>query len=307
MRFLASYASKGRWQAVTVAAVTALLTPLLLPLSLLSGGVVSLITLKVGALQGLQLIGLAMLAVLAVSLFLPPPLSGGALALTVLMLIWLPVWALAVNLRRSADQGRSVLLASLLGVMVVLVFHLGTDSPAEWWQGFALEYFAPVSEQLSPAERLQFEENITQTAGIMTGISAMGLSLSLLLSLMLGRWWQATLVNPGGFGEEFRALRIGRKPTLIILLVVVAAMLSGAMGLGQDLLMVLMLPFLLQGMSLVHALVKKSGANRGWLVAMYVLLVFAGPIALLLAVAGALDNWFDFRAYADPRGGAGDS
>ena len=307
MRFLASYASKGRWQAVTVTAVAALLTPLLLPLSMLSGGVVALTTLKVGTLQGLQLVGLAMLAVVAVSLFLPAPLNGGTLALTVLMLIWLPVWALSVNLRRRADQGQSALLASVFGMMVVMSFHLITESPAQWWEGFALEYFSQVSEQLAPAERLQFEANVSQTAGIMTGISAMGLSITLLLSLMLGRWWQALLVNPGGFGEEFRALRIGRKPTLIIMLMMAAAVFSGASGLGQDLMMVAMVPFMMQGTALLHALVKKSGASRGWLIAMYLLLVFAGPIALLLALAGALDNWFDFRAYADPKGGAGDS
>ena len=307
MRFLASYAIKGRWQAVTATAVTALLTPLLLPLSLLSGGVVSLITLRVGTLQGLQLIGLSMLAVLAVSLVLPTPLNSPALALTVLMLVWLPVWGLAVNLRRTANQGRSVLLASLFGLMVVVSFHLVSDDPAAWWQAFALDYFSQVTAQLAPDERLQFEANVSQSAAIMTGISAMGLSLSLLLSLLLGRWWQAMLVNPGGFGEEFRALRIGRSPALMILLLVAAAILSNAEGLGQDLMMVAMVPFMLQGMALVHALVKLSGAHRGWLVAMYLLLIFAGPIALLLAVAGALDNWFDFRAYADPKGGAGDS
>lgn len=304
MRFLASYVTAGRWQAVLVTAVTALLTPLLPFLSLLSGGVVSLITLKVGPLQALQLMGLAMLAVMLLSVFLP---SGAVLGLVILVMVWLPVWGLSVNLRRSADQGRSVLLASLFGAMLVVVFHLSLDSPGQWWEPFLLEYFAPVMEQLDQAERAQFAQSLGQIATVLTGLIATALAVSLLLSLMLGRWWQAMLVNPGGFGEEFRALKIGRTPTLAILLLVTVAFLSGAEGLGQDLFMVAMLPFLLQGTALMHALVKQSGASRGWLFGMYLLLVLAGPVALLLAVAGALDNWFDFRAYASPKGGAGDS
>ena len=308
MRFLASYASRGRWQAVAVTTVTALLTPLLFPLSLLSGGVVSLITLKVGALQGLQLMGLSVLAILLVGLVLPAPMQGLPLALTVLMLIWLPVWGLSLSLRRTADQGRSAVLAALFGGMVVMAFHIASDDPVQWWQQFALDYFSQVSEQLPPDERIQFEENITQTAAIMTGISAMGLSLSLLLSLMLGRWWQAMLVNPGGFGEEFRVLRIGRMPTLAIVLVVSMASFVGAEGLSRDLLMVAIVPLLVQGMAVVHCLVHRNSANRGWLVAMYLLLVFAGPVAIVLALAGAVDNWFDFRASTDPKGGGeGDS
>ena len=306
MRFLASYASRGRWQALTVSATSALLTPLLLPLSMLSGGVVALITLKVGVVQGLQLLGLSALLVLLVGMLLPAPLNGVALAMGLLMLLWLPVWGLAVNLRRTADQGRSTVLATLFGAMVVMTFYLSTSNPVEWWQQFALAHFEPMSAQLNPDERAQFEANIAQTATIMTGISAMGLSLILLLSLMLGRWWQAMLVNPGGFGEEFRALRIGKTPTLVIMLVTTLALFSGG-SIGQDLLMVGMLPFMVQGTAIVHALVKRSGASKGWLVGLYVLMIFAGPLALLLAVAGALDNWFDFRAYANPKGGEGDS
>lgn len=306
MRFLASYASKGRWQALTVVAVSALLTPLLMPLSLLSGAAVALITLKVGVMQGLQLAGLSALAVGLVGMLMPAPVNGPALALTLAMLVWLPVWGLSSNLGRTADQGRVALLATLFGAMVVVAFHLSVPNPGQWWQEFAQGYFAQVTAQLSGEERAQFEANIAQTASVMTGISALGLSLSLMLSVLIGRWWQAMLVNPGGFGSEFRALRVGRKPTLLILLVSFAAMFSGGEGFGQDMLMVMMLPFMLQAVAVVHSMVNSAGASKGWLVGLYLLLVFAGPLALLLAVAGALDNWFDFRAYATPKGGEGE-
>jgi hypothetical protein len=55
---------------------------------------------------------------------------------------------------------------------------------------------------------------------------------------------------------------------------------------------------LLQGIAVVHGLVARSGANVGWLVAMYVLLLLpmvTTQTALTLAVAGMVDNWMDFR------------
>ena len=34
------------------------------------------------------------------------------------------------------------------------------------------------------------------------------LAVSTILCLFVSRWWQAMLYNPGGFGEEFRQLRL---------------------------------------------------------------------------------------------------
>ena len=42
----------------------------------------------------------------------------------------------------------------------------------------------------------------------MTGAFAASLYVQFLLALLLGRWWQAVLYNPGGFGAEFRGLRL---------------------------------------------------------------------------------------------------
>ncbi|MEZ5581549.1 MAG: hypothetical protein R3F37_01040 [Candidatus Competibacteraceae bacterium] len=42
-------------------------------------------------------------------------------------------------------------------------------------------------------------------------IFANGLA-SLLCGLLLGRWWQALLFNPGGFSREFHELRLDGKP-----------------------------------------------------------------------------------------------
>jgi hypothetical protein len=304
MRSFAAFVVKGRLQAIGVVAVTALLALFLPPLAYISGGTVALITLRMGPRQGLQLVFGAVLALGLLGLLLMQnPLAGVVFAL----LFWLPVWALANSLRRTMLPGRSVLLAGLFGMMVVAGFGFGSADPVAWWQQAMQHSMAPVLDGVPQAEQQQMLQLIGEIAPIMAGTSAMLLSLSLILSLFIGRWWQAMLYNPGGFGEEFRQLRLGKNPAMLLLLLLLAAGFSGNAFLAQNLPLVVLLPFLLQGLALLHGLVRQHKANAGWLVGTYLLLFVTGPMALLLAVAGVVDNWFDFRTFFGPKGGPDDA
>ena len=52
----------------------------------------------------------------------------------------------------------------------------------------------------------------------LTGVMASSLQVTCLLCLMLARYWQASLYNPGGFGREFRSLRLAPAVAVILLL-----------------------------------------------------------------------------------------
>ncbi len=299
MQFLAAYVLKGRMQAVVVTAVMAILALLLPPLSYISGAVVALVTLRHGPQAGLQLSLMATVAVavLMLPLQLPPQFSGA-----LLLVLWLPVWALAMSLRRTASQARSIVLAALFGVMVVLGLYLALDNPVQWWLEFLRQLMAPVLEQVPEAELPEVEANMADLAARMNGMMAAALMASLLGCLLLGRWWQALLFNPGGFGEEFRRLRLGQ--TLAGSALVLSALYllwqlgqSGGADVLRDLLTLAQVAFSLQGVAVVHALVRSKQTHMGWLVALYLLLLLAmGPMVLLLAMVGVLDNWFDFRS-----------
>ncbi|MCK7583114.1 MAG: DUF2232 domain-containing protein [Chromatiales bacterium] len=70
----------------------------------------------------------------------------------------------------------------------------------------------------------------------------------------------------------------------------------------MDLAPVLGLLLLLQGLAVVHRLRELRNANQGWLVALYVLLVFFMPqMALLLISLGLIDLWADIRARVEQR------
>lgn len=295
-------------QAALVAVASALLLLILLPLgypfSFISGAAVALVTLRMGMQQGLMLILWAVLAVGAVGLlWLQNPMPGAALA----VVLWLPVWAMAVSLRRTAQPRRSLLLATVYGLMAVLAFHYGTEEPVQWWNSLLQEALQETLARLAETERDQLLYNLELISGVMTGFSAAVLSASLIGSLMLARWWQGVLYNPGGFGEEFRRISMGRPLTLGLLLVAALMALTDARLLFQDMVVVLIVPFAVQGLAVVHTLVKQRKAHNGWLIALYVLLFIAtGQMALLLAFVGAIDNWFDFRRFFGPKGEAGE-
>ncbi len=289
MRFLAAYIMRGRMQAVAVTSVAAVLSLLLPPLSYLSGGAAGLVTLRVGPWQGLAVIGGATLAMSLLSfLIMGQPAAGLAYAVA----LWLPVWALSVSLRRSARLDHSVRLAGVFGGMLLVAIHFVTPEPAAWWE----ELFR---ETLSGAGA-EGGESVSQLAQLMTGVVASALTLSLLGCLFIARWWQALLYNPGGFRQEFHGLRLGKAVGVITAGVfAVAFSTHGALSaVATDLLMVLGLLYLLQGLAVSHGLVASAGAHKGWLIGLYALLLIALPqTAVTLAVAGFADSWFDFRAF----------
>jgi hypothetical protein len=297
MKFIASYIMRGPAQAILVVSVTGILS-LLLPLfSYISGAAVGLVTLRVGPAKGVttSLASAAAVALLA-GLLWQLPLAGPALLLGA----WLPVWGLALSLRRTVSLSRTILLAGLFGAGLVLGFHVVSDDPAAWWLGFMQELLGQQGATLSGEQ----SEALTQLGRVMTGILGAAFSLSALGCLLLARWWQALLYNPGGFREEFHGLRLGRNLTVVtaILLVGAAALSGPAAAVALDLLIVALAMHVLQGIAVVHGLVGRTGSSVGWLIGMYGLLVIAMPQTVItLALAGFVDSWFDFRTYFGAR------
>jgi hypothetical protein len=197
-----------------------------------------------------------------------------------------------------------------MGGMLVFAMHTGIEDPTLWWHSFLQEMVEGASMSgLDAAQQAQLSAGLAAMAQMMTGIMGATLSVSLLCCLFLGRWCQSLLYNPGGFGEEFRQLRLGKGVAFTALLLVAAQLLNEVPAVLQDLLLVAMVAFAVQGLAMAHGLVKGSGAQRGWLIGLYLLLVLATAQAMVvLAFVGTVDNWFDFRTFfSRPKGGAGDA
>lgn len=121
------------------------------------------------------------------------------------------------------------------------------------------------------------------------------LASSALASLLLARWWQAQLFNPGGFKEEFQGLRLPPVASTAIVVVAWAAASQGGSGTGMAL--VAVVPMFAAGISLVHSIANRFSASGGFLFGFYALLFILGPSLLLpLLILTVFDSFIDIRA-----------
>ncbi|MCB1762024.1 MAG: DUF2232 domain-containing protein [Gammaproteobacteria bacterium] len=293
MRFLASLAMRGRSQAAMVATVLAILALPLPPLSILSAAVIALVALRQGLREGMLLItfsGVAC-ALLAQLLF------GQALPVVgYVLLMWLPVWVLGGVLRINRSLGTTLSVALLLGVLALAVQYLQSQDPVNAWRELLQPFIASLVEAQLVDQAIS-QQLVESMAEWMPGAIAAGFVMQAMFALIIARWWQSGLYNPGGFKEEFHQLRLPRFLAVISLLMLTLNWLQPETGLVTYLTLLLLTGWLFQGVALVHALQTRPGFSIGWLVAMYALLPFAMPyLVSALAIVGFADTWFDFRA-----------
>ncbi len=278
--------------AATAFAMLAMLLPLL---SILSSAVVALVTLRKGAVDGLVVGAISAVAggVLAfLTLGTPTPVVGFMLTL------WLPVWALGLLLRSSRSLTLAVQAALGFGLVLILLLYVQMGEPALQWE----QLLQPVADGFVESQVMDAAQSrafIALISAWMTGIVAAGFYFQLLLALLLARAWQAQMFNPGGFREEFHQLRVSRWLGLaaVPLLAVVLLQGTAAPGLLRDVGLLVAPLFFLQGLAVVHNAIARFRMNRGWLIAVYVLLFVAMPHAeILLALSGLADVFGDFRS-----------
>lgn len=292
MRALAAFIMRGRGQAVLAIAALTLLSWAFAPANLLSGAAVALPTLRRGMREGGIILALAVpLVVLAGGFLLGSPLdtTGYALAL------WIPVWLIAALLRESGRLTVALAGTSILGLLVVVGIYGIVEDPASLWSSEMQHLAQPVPEQShSEAEAEALWRSLVGISRYLVGIIAAGSVLSVVLSLLIGRWWQALLFNPGGFRREFLDLRLLPVSGYLWLVLLMFAWITGS-ELGTNLAIPSFVPFLLTGFAVLHALFSRSSAGGFWLVGMYLALIFASPLIMVVMLIGFSDPWMDWR------------
>lgn len=291
MRALADFIMRGRMQAIVVVAGSAAL-PMLFWLCAAAG---SLVLLRRGLNDALGVLVWAVLPALVWWYFGDPRT----------LLVLLGSFGLALLLRNQRSWVRVMLCSVGLGLLYAWVLGMVFGEPIA---ALATELQKVVPDMLSDAyQQLSVEEQARLGAlltPVLTGLLAALLQIATLLSLMLGRYWQASLYNPGGFGLEFRALRF---PPVLAMLLLMGVLLSPSLGVQMALLAPLCsVPLVFAGVALIHGLVAQGRMSRFWLVGLYVTLVlFMQLLYPLLAVVAVVDSLFDFRGRASRDNDAG--
>ena len=215
---------------------------------------------------------------------------------------WIPIWILAMVLRTRQSQGLALTVGVVVGALGVFALNLALDSPAAWWRELLDQAVLQTVKQSQLDVDTQTLDRLASAlddvAPLMTGLVAAGTVFGLFLTLLLARWWHALLDNPGGFGKEFRALRIDRRVGLVAMVIATLALVTEgtARMVCGELLWLVAVMYVFQGLAVIHSVAVSRGAALGWLVALYVLLaVFPPQVLVLLAIGGFIDAWVDLR------------
>lgn len=296
MKALANFILRGPSQAILVAVGMAVLAMMLPPLSLLSGAVIALVTLRNGPRSGVVvMLGstafVALLAYISLGNMLP--------GIVFLAMLWLPLWILGWVLRETRALALATAAAGMLGIVGVAVMYTMVGDVTSWWQQVLMTMFKPAMEAGGPfADAADVQVILADLSKIMTGIAAAGMTLNAVMCLYLARAWQAQLFNPGGFREEFHALRLGQGLAMISLGFVALSLvpLGVVSHMAGEIVIVILSLYVLQGLALLHAVVAQRNMHIAWLVVMYLLILFVLPqLTVLVALMGLADTWVDFR------------
>lgn len=291
MRNLAEYVLQKRRHAILLA----LLFTFIPLMGWASDAIMALVTLRKGAKEGAIVLLWITLPYLVLALLSYPSLFfytilGGSC-----------VVFLAALILRSTHSWENVFQCLVIaGIIVVAIVHL-----------FMPDLLQQIAKNISTSFNVlnkHFKLNLApqalqQTIDLFSrfafGLQVTVLFLGDLLSLAIARWAQSMLYHPNGLRDELLNLRVSLLPIILLCTALVFAILGSAFAI--DCLPLVIFPFILTGLSLLHSLVNLTKISKFWLIVFYFLLViFFVYIGILLVLLTMMDYWFDFRARLQP-------
>ena len=276
MRVLAEFIMRGRMQACLVGVFGSLLP-------FVSVSTIGLVTLRKGAAEGFIVSLWVILPLLLSYMF-----SASSPFMAVVSGVALINMALVANAHRvTAEWNFSLGIATLSGVVLVCLAGL-------FFQADLNDFVNELEEMLATASEQSGQTMLVLTRNGFLAFVAWVVIFNTVIGLVLSRWWQALLYNPGGFQEEFQMLRLSPKLSLVCLSIFIAGLALG--GNYQLWLRLASIPLLIGGLAIVHYVVQHKGFGRQVLVVMYVGLFLFGPVLMvLLGALGAADSVMNFR------------
>lgn len=273
MRGIAEFVMRSRSHAIGASMVAAVL-PLL---GWLSTVIVALVCLRHGAFAGFLVLLWACLPISVALYYVGDPSPLIAMVGTFLMAVML----------RQALSWELVLVASVvLSGVGALIFELtATDLLARFVE-FYIEYLQRVDASIA----LQPD----QALPLLLGFFASGQAFAMVVMLMIARWCQSALYNPGGFKKEFHQLRLSPVVSSgIVVAMLVCYMFREQLGRWLPLLTV---PLVFASLGLVHWVMNDRNLSKNWVAGFYVALVLLFQLVYpFLASVALMDSWFNIR------------
>jgi hypothetical protein len=280
MRGLAEFIMRGRWQALAVA----VLGSGSLLFGWISAAAIALVTLRKGTASGGWLVLWAMLPAAIVAAM------SGDMGSVMLLLV---AFCLSVILRETVSLSLA-LIASVPLAMLGGLALIALNGP------FLEDLVATFNEALRQLEQDMTSEQQGELAFTSLAVPQVGALLAIgntvvaVLAVLLGRYWQALLYNPGGFGQEFRALRLPQGAVVSLVALGTVLWLQGDEWRVWS--AVAVMPLTVVGFALVHAYAAHTDKGVTWLTLMYTLWIVLDPIKWVWLGFVMADVFVDFRA-----------
>lgn len=289
-RAIAVWLTGHPWRAALASAMSGALSPQLpLPFLVIAGAIAVLVALRFDLRYA---VGMAFTAGAAASwVVLSAARPGGWLIFAIGLLFFGPV-LLGWLLRRSGSLNLAFQVTLLSMALLLMVLFAVLPDPVGMWR----EQIQLVWTSMAKAG-LQIEGDraviIDAWSRTMWGALAALALATVFGAVLLGRWWQSLLDTPGSFGVEYRQLRLGRALGIATTMLFIVALLTDS-ALVASLAWVAFAALAFQGLAAAHRSKAVGRLDRGWLVAIYVLLIVlpvTSIVVFMLAIWGFADNW----------------
>ena len=296
-RAIAAWLTERPWRAAGVIAFFGVLTQLVPPLTVFVCAIPVLSVLRFDAKNGLIVAAIGTAAACYITYSLASTVMAGTF-IGIALTFFGPL-ALGLLLKRTGSLNLCFQVAVLaIGVLLAIV-HAALPDPVGFWKPLLLQMLDSMQQA---GIKLEGDRNalVDGWAPAMWGALG-GLTLATLFgSMLLGRWWDSLVRAPGAFGAEYRNLRLGVALGVVVTVVFVLAIVTNR-PLISALAWVAFVALAFQGLAAAHRMRASGRLNRGWLAAIYVLLIVPLSTAItvfVLAVWGFADNWLRPRRSA---------
>ncbi|CAB1276424.1 DUF2232 domain-containing protein [Candidatus Nitrosacidococcus tergens] len=292
MYAFAQFIMKNRAYAIGIAALLGRFSIIIPPLSLFSGATVGLVTLQRGVKEGLIVISGATFFLGLASLIVIKKID---LAFLLFIGLWLPSLLGCWILRISRSQTFTLLAIGGISSSFAIGMHLAVGDVVLWWQQIIEQIIQQSNIKGAAAEQFTQRKSLV----LMNGLVAMFFGLNLMMTILLARWWQGLLYNPSGFIREFHGLHLPYQLSWVAILLTIVALINdhnAESHITTDLLIIMIMMYLFQGISAIHGLVAARNLPRLWLFPVYLGLFFLSPYFVIgIAIIGIADTLVNFR------------
>lgn len=280
-----------QFNAGIIAFVCVMSTLVYMPGTFLASIVLAFVTLRNGAKFGLAV--LAWIAVPALALMIKDVFAN---IFTMTFIHCLIVYVLALTLRNTQRWNDVLCIMTLVFIAFVGLIHFFIPDVASEWQKVLMQFMQNwVSNgQTEPA---YWPEIVNMFSKVGTGVIGFALMCFMFIELMLARFWQSIIYNPGAFKINMLKIRVNRWVALLLPISLALVIFTNNMTI-TDMLPVILFPLMVAGLVLIHC-VAMSKSQLRFIVPIVYVFTFVFTYAICLwAIIGFIDAWFNFPVRA---------